>query len=72
MPTVYRPKDEPWPGGRGVYDWTRGQFVRVVERESAGDYVARKALAHPGIVRGSSMERCALFGGIDNGREVKE
>ena len=62
MPTAYRPKDEPWPGGRGVYDWQRGGFVPVLERESAGQYLDRKS--HRVIVpRHAPDERCALNGG---------
>jgi ribosomal protein S8E len=60
---IQRPKDEPWPGGRGVYDWQRGGFVRVIKAESADTYVRRMALTHPRIIQGSTAERCALNGG---------
>lgn len=60
---IDRPKDEPWPGGRGVYDWTRGRFVPVLARESADTFIRRKALAHPHLASGSTAEQCALHGG---------
>lgn len=64
--TVYRPKDEPWPGGRGVYDWTLGRFVPVLEIESAGAAMDKRAHAEIQPWRnGSSAERCALHGGSD-------
>lgn len=70
MTTRYRPKDEPWPGGRGVYDWTVGRFVPVLSAVSAGVMLDR--LAHervqPGRT-GSSAELCALYGGKGRGPE---
>jgi hypothetical protein len=59
-----RPKDEPWPGGRGVYDWTVGRFVPVLERECAGHYIERKALATPSTKKlNGNAETSALHGG---------
>jgi hypothetical protein len=63
MPTVYRSKDEPWPGGRGVYDWTRGRFVRVAVIESAGVALDRRAHAIVTTRTGSTAEQCAMYGG---------
>ena len=62
--TGLRPKDEPWPGGRGVYDWTISAFRPVYAIQSAGE--ALDVRAHREIVpgrTGSSAESCALHGG---------
>jgi len=64
---IARLKDEPWPGGRGVYDWTVGKFRRVYAIESAGVVLDRYAHTHitPGRT-GSAAELCALHGGARN------
>lgn len=64
MPTAYRLPDQPWPGGRGVYDWTVGGYRQVIACASAGLELDRRA--HAEILphrTGSSAERCALHGG---------
>ena len=42
---------------------TGGPIKRVTEAEDAGSYIARKALAHPRLLRGSAAESCAMYGG---------
>lgn len=70
MPTLYRPKDEPWPGGRGVYDWRRRAFVPVVRRESAGVAIEQEAVAVVVPRRGGSCaSACARYGSEPEGRQ---
>jgi len=60
---VLRLHDEPWPGGRGVYDHVVGGFRRVVESEGAGEYLERKSTEGRSVRTGGSAERCAMHGG---------
>jgi hypothetical protein len=43
--------------------------VDVIEIESAGDYLERIALRHPGLMRGSSTARSELYGGSTTDEE---
>ena len=60
---IPRPKDEPWVGGRGVYDWTVGRFRRVYAIDSAGVVLDRHAHATITSRTSSTAEQCALHGG---------